>query len=244
MTERLSWTPELAKELAGLGITPTAKHPLYLLFATPGLRPATKSGIPVPLRPHVQPDVLPTGSVLRLSEHVAIVSPELCFLQMASTLSLEKLILMGFELCGTYALLPDPTDPERTRREELRLLRIQLADRGGTWQWRDLPRLVVRALRHPVGTFRLCREMRLIRRSGLFSEYYYRLKNPEIAANFHGSMLLHFCLFGWREGRDPSVLFSVSEYLRRHLGPEGRETNPLIRRIRAEIRENAEDHER
>ena len=136
------------------------------------------------------------------------------------------------------------SDLERTRREERRLLRIQLAERGGTWQWRDLPRLAVRALRHPVGTFRLWREMRLIRRSGLFSEHYYRLKNPEIAANFHGSMLLHFCLFGWREGRDPSVLFSVSEYSRRHPGPEGRETNPLIRRIRAEIRENAEDHDR
>lgn len=122
---------------------------------------------------------------------------------------------------------------EQKRREERRWLRLQLAERGGGLRRRDLLYLAVHALRHPRGTFRLWREMRLIRRSGLFSEQYYRSHNPNVAAKFRGSMLLHFCLTGWREGRDPSVLFDVSEYLRRHPMPEGRETNPLVCHIRA-----------
>ena len=131
---------------------------------------------------------------------------------------------------------------ERRCREERRWLRIQLAERGGARRWRDLLYLAVRAPRHPGGTFRLWREMRLIRRSGLFSEQYYRSHNPDVAANFRGSMLLHFCLVGWREGRAPSALFDISEYL--HPTPEARETNPLVRCIRAGMSEKTGDDEK
>lgn len=40
-------------------------------------------------------------------------SPEFCFLQMAGRYSLARLILLGFELCGTFAL--DETGPARQR---------------------------------------------------------------------------------------------------------------------------------
>ena len=38
-------------------------------------------------------------------------SPEFCFLQMASQLSLVRLIMLGYELCGKYSL-PNQDDPE------------------------------------------------------------------------------------------------------------------------------------
>ena len=108
MTERLAWSAQLATELAQLGVIPSDNRPLHLLFANQTLRPAPNTmGLP-PLSAHVQPVNLPAGSILRLTEHVAIVSPELCFLQMAARFSPEQLILAGYELCGTYALLPDP----------------------------------------------------------------------------------------------------------------------------------------
>lgn len=42
-------------------------------------------------------------------ERVFVSSPEFCFLQMATVLSLEQLIVLGYELCGTYACLGDAT---------------------------------------------------------------------------------------------------------------------------------------
>lgn len=113
MTTRLAWSEPLAIELAMLGIEPAPRRPLHLLFAEAGLRPSAKQlGLP-PLRAHVQTADLPDGSILRLSEHVSIVSPELCFLQMAPFSSVPQLTLTGYQLCGTYALLPSPDDPAR-----------------------------------------------------------------------------------------------------------------------------------
>lgn len=51
---------------------------------------------------HVQGSPLPAGSVLDTLNGFCVCSPELCFLQMASALTLPKLIELGFELCGTY----------------------------------------------------------------------------------------------------------------------------------------------
>lgn len=45
-------------------------------------------------------------------------TPEFCFLQMASRISLTKLIQLGFELCGTYALV-DPRKPAVAREAPL-----------------------------------------------------------------------------------------------------------------------------
>ena len=70
---------------------------------------------------HIMTVDLPKGSLCRLEDlldcdslvsiglcpdDTAIVSPELCFLQMAGELSLVKLIALGFELCGLYVMPP------------------------------------------------------------------------------------------------------------------------------------------
>lgn len=46
---------------------------------------------------------LPGGAVVRGIGETLVCSPELCFLQLASQLTLEELVHLGFELCGTYA---------------------------------------------------------------------------------------------------------------------------------------------
>ena len=51
---------------------------------------------------HVHEQVFPRGSFVRLSEGVYVASPELCFVQMASTLTLPKLLLLGCEFCGSF----------------------------------------------------------------------------------------------------------------------------------------------
>ena len=51
---------------------------------------------------HVESASLPVGAVLDTQNGFSVCSPELCFVQMANALGLEKLIELGFELCGTY----------------------------------------------------------------------------------------------------------------------------------------------
>lgn len=46
----------------------------------------------------------PSGSFVRVSEHVLISTPEFLFLRKASSLRLPHLVLLGCELCGSYAL--------------------------------------------------------------------------------------------------------------------------------------------
>ena len=53
---------------------------------------------------HVCPKKLPAGSFLEVEEGLVVSSPELCFLQMAASLSLPQLIELGFEFCGTYGI--------------------------------------------------------------------------------------------------------------------------------------------
>lgn len=49
----------------------------------------------------------PAGSFLKLKDNIYLASPELLFCQMAQNLSIEKLLLLGFELCGTYSVYPE-----------------------------------------------------------------------------------------------------------------------------------------
>lgn len=109
MTERTALTDALLRELAVLRIFPNADHPLDLLFSDPSLRPRAAH-----VHPHLLKGTVPPGSFLRLSEHVLISSPELCFAQLAGSLSPEKLILTGFGLCGSFACVPNPAKPGKT----------------------------------------------------------------------------------------------------------------------------------
>jgi len=66
-------------------------------------------------RPHVFGGALPDNSFISLGNGLFVSSPELCFFQMASKLTLIKLIELGFELCGTFAL---PAQAENPKEEE------------------------------------------------------------------------------------------------------------------------------
>jgi len=72
---------------------------------------------------HVSSIKLPFGSFIEVDKNLAVCSPELTFLQMASKLSLVGLIQLGYELCGTYRI--DRTNtPERGFRDDIPLTSI------------------------------------------------------------------------------------------------------------------------
>ena len=84
--------------------------PLELLTANRNERRSTKRA-----RFHCVQTALPAGALVLVDEttlpdgtklHIALSSPEFCFLQMARSLAWFDLIALGFELCGDYALAP------------------------------------------------------------------------------------------------------------------------------------------
>lgn len=74
---------------------------------------------------------------------------------------------------------------------------------------------------------RLMRGIDTILNRKLFDYTYYLVHNPDIDP-MTVEPLLHYLQHGWREGRNPSMSFSVSAYLRKHaeVKREGRE--PLL----------------
>lgn len=72
-------------------------RPLHVIVAQDSLR-RTSSEVVC----HVESSALPFRSVLDTQNGFWVCSPEFCFVQMASILSLVKLVELGFELCGTY----------------------------------------------------------------------------------------------------------------------------------------------
>ena len=46
----------------------------------------------------------PKSSFVKIHDKIFMSSPELLFCQMAETLQIEKLFLLGLELCGTYVV--------------------------------------------------------------------------------------------------------------------------------------------
>ncbi len=112
MPRPLALTDELRSELAKLGIHPSPERPTDMLFA--GKRTRSRATY---LRAHYTTRPLPTGSLIRLSPHVLITSPELTLLQLASDMTDGQLLLAGAEFCGTYSLfakdghpLPNPEE--------------------------------------------------------------------------------------------------------------------------------------
>jgi len=56
------------------------------------------------IKPHVSEEPFPSGAITDTGTGLLVSSPELCFLQMATELSLVELIELGYELCGSYSL--------------------------------------------------------------------------------------------------------------------------------------------
>lgn len=52
----------------------------------------------------------PKNSFRKIDNFTNISSPELLFYQLSSSLTFVELLLVGFELCGCYAILEDPQD--------------------------------------------------------------------------------------------------------------------------------------
>jgi len=80
--------------------------PLEIVVATPDARRPSSA-----VKPYVFSGSLPDNSFVSLGDGLFVSSPELCFFQMASKLSLIELIELGFELCGSFALLAPTADP-------------------------------------------------------------------------------------------------------------------------------------
>ena len=72
-------------------------------------------------RCHSHSYILPPGSIMSMSRRVAIASPELTFLELASEpgISFEKLIKFGYEICGRYALTPIIKDGAGAGEEDI-----------------------------------------------------------------------------------------------------------------------------
>ena len=77
---------------------PTPQRPLHVLVPTERHRPRG-----VHIRGHLLSSGLPAGSIIWLDEYSSVVCPELLFLQMAGTLPLPALVMLGHELCGHFS---------------------------------------------------------------------------------------------------------------------------------------------
>jgi len=53
---------------------------------------------------HVGDRQFPGGSFIQVAPDVVMSSPELCFVQMSKELSLIQLVMLGYELCGSYRM--------------------------------------------------------------------------------------------------------------------------------------------
>lgn len=86
-----------------------------------------------------------------------------------------------------------------------------------------LPRYIM----NPRKTRRLYREYMLLVGSELFDEEYYITNNPDVK---HDGLdpVLHFLLYGAREGREPSERFCVSRYLEQNKDVQAARQNPLV----------------
>ena len=77
---------------------PSEKNPLHVLVESQLQRVRSRA-----LNCHVCGWDLPAHSVLYLDEHASVVAPELLFLQMSDMLSLQELVMLGYELCGCFS---------------------------------------------------------------------------------------------------------------------------------------------
>ena len=73
--------------------------PIHVLVGSGNARKVNRT-----LHCHVSSGEFPNGSFVRMDSGLIVSSPELCFLQMASELSLTDLVALGCELCGNYRL--------------------------------------------------------------------------------------------------------------------------------------------
>lgn len=86
---------------------PDKKRPLHVVVTEESRGRIRVSGVIA----HVSRCGFSGRTALWLDEHASIVSPELLYLQMAETMSLPSLVMLGYELCGSFSR--DPSNPLR-----------------------------------------------------------------------------------------------------------------------------------
>ncbi len=79
---------------------------------------------------------------------------------------------------------------------------------------------------------RLLRDRISIIQSGLFSPFFYLTINPDVKESGIDP-LIHFCKYGWKEGRNPSLSFDTTTYLKRNPDVDRVKINPLVHYIRS-----------
>ena len=82
-----------------LGETRGLSLPLDIMVGERSARRPTKA-----VKPHVCSKPVPNGSFVSFSDGLYLSSPEFCFFLMAAKYPLAKLIMLGFEFCGSYSL--------------------------------------------------------------------------------------------------------------------------------------------
>lgn len=87
------------RDVRELGISLSREAPLDILIFSPNERLRTNS-----LIPHLVRGKLPKHTFVQARKGVLVASPEATFVQLARCLTLPQLLLIGMELCGTYAL--------------------------------------------------------------------------------------------------------------------------------------------
>ncbi|MCL2807589.1 MAG: endonuclease domain-containing protein [Coriobacteriia bacterium] len=87
--------PPTTKQVKQIGLT----QPVHVMF-----RKANTRWVSQTMRQHVFSSEVAAGCFIKVKSDLAVSSPEYCFLQMAGTLSLIKLIELSYELCGGYSL--------------------------------------------------------------------------------------------------------------------------------------------
>lgn len=95
---KLKGFPPKASEIEAFATT-GLNWPLHLLVLSAYARRQLKNAVC-----HVHSASIPSGSIMQVESDVFVTSPEWCFVQMAEMLSFPQLVLLGFELCGTYSL--------------------------------------------------------------------------------------------------------------------------------------------
>lgn len=93
------------REVLALPVLEGVTQPLDLLTSDRNARRTTTRA-----RLHCVQTSLPEGSLVEVggtANRVIASAPELCFVQMANRLTLPELVLLGYELCGSYSPMPD-----------------------------------------------------------------------------------------------------------------------------------------
>ena len=83
-------------------------EPIHILHGNESASRA-KDGV----KQHLYTGCTPSGSFVRINEKLAVCSPEFCLYQMASRVSLVRLIELAYEFCGTYSMPTDTLQAEQ-----------------------------------------------------------------------------------------------------------------------------------